>query len=126
MPHSNGSEDFNSIVELPDEVLAAVINSLMVYARGNPGDVCRLMLVKDLAQLIEIDQVTPRPHVLRSVLAELHKAESSTACHGPLLVPTVPEAGLAGDFRVRLNVLNPLVRVLRCSSPVHGKLSLSC
>lgn len=126
MPHSNASEDFNSIVELPDEVLATVINSLTKYARGNPGDVCRLMLVKDRAQLTEIAEVTPNPAITRSVLAELHKAESSTACHGPLLVPAVPEAGLAGDFRVRSNVSNPLVRVLRCNSPVHCKVLLSC
>ncbi|KAL3136789.1 hypothetical protein ABBQ38_005502 [Trebouxia sp. C0009 RCD-2024] len=34
----------NSIVDLPDEVLSAVVTALTSYAHGNPGDVCRLML----------------------------------------------------------------------------------
>lgn len=36
----------STIADLPDEVLATVVNSLTLHARGNPGDVCRLMLVR--------------------------------------------------------------------------------
>ncbi|KAL0035235.1 hypothetical protein WJX79_007672 [Trebouxia sp. C0005] len=44
MEHPQIPEDSSSIIQLPDEVLATVINTLTLHALGNPGDVCRLML----------------------------------------------------------------------------------
>jgi len=50
MKHPQTPEGSSSIIQLPDEVLATVINALTLHALGNPGDVCRLMLVGDIAQ----------------------------------------------------------------------------
>ncbi|DBA76052.1 TPA: hypothetical protein ACH3X1_009800 [Trebouxia sp. C0004] len=44
MENSQIPEGSSSIIQLPDEVLATVINTLTLRALGNPGDVCRLML----------------------------------------------------------------------------------
>ena len=52
MEHPQIPEGSSSFIQLPDEVLATVINTLTLHALGNPGDVCRLMLVGDIAQLI--------------------------------------------------------------------------
>lgn len=39
----------SNIVDLPDEVLTTVVIALTSRAHGNPGDVCRLMLVRTAA-----------------------------------------------------------------------------
>ncbi|DBB15115.1 TPA: hypothetical protein ACH3X3_004124 [Trebouxia sp. C0006] len=44
MEHPQVPEGSSSLIQLPDELLAAVINTLTRHALGNPGDVCRLML----------------------------------------------------------------------------------
>lgn len=40
-----------SIVDLPNELLSTLITILTSSAYGNPGDVCRLMLVSDSLSL---------------------------------------------------------------------------
>jgi hypothetical protein len=55
MKHPQTPEGSSSIIQLPDEVLATVINTLTLHALGNPGDVCRLMLVWDIVQVVTTD-----------------------------------------------------------------------
>ena len=52
MEHPQIPEGSSSIIQLPDEVLSTVINTLTLHALGNPGDVCRLMLVGNIAELV--------------------------------------------------------------------------
>ena len=80
----------SSIVDLPDEVLSAVVTSLTSYAHGNPGDVCRLMLVcmHNNAFLL---------HAFGEIAfsnTELQKVKGINAHDGALLAEAVPEAGL--------------------------------
>lgn len=42
----------SNIVDLPDEVLTTVVIALTSHAHGNPGDVCRLMLVRTAANCV--------------------------------------------------------------------------
>ena len=52
-------ENSSGIIQLPDEVLATVINTLTRHALGNPGDVCRLMLVGNIAQIVKNPTQSP-------------------------------------------------------------------
>lgn len=44
-------EMIGSIVDLPDDLLNNVITTLVSSGHGNPGDVCRLMLVRASANI---------------------------------------------------------------------------
>lgn len=80
----------SSIVDLPDEVLTTVVTALTSFAHGNPGDVCRLMLVCNAA----------KPHFSCIVStkepchSELQKVESVNARYGALLATALHKAGL--------------------------------
>ena len=59
MEHPQVPEGSSSLIQLPDELLAAVINTLTRHALGNPGDVCRLMLVGHIAQPVTKADLEP-------------------------------------------------------------------
>lgn len=80
----------SSIVDLPDEVLTTVVIALTSHAHGNPGDVCRLMLVCTAAKSI----FAASAHYIQAFHSELPKAESVHARHGALLATALREAGL--------------------------------
>ena len=79
-----------SIVDLPDEVLATVMVALTSHAHGNPGDVCRLMLVRTAANPI----FAVSRHYIKAFHSELPKTESVHARNGALLATELREAGL--------------------------------
>ena len=80
----------SSIVDLPDEVLTTVVIALTSHAHGNPGDVCRLMLVRTAAN----HSFAASAHYIEAFRSELPKAESIYARDGALLATELRKAGL--------------------------------
>ena len=80
----------SSIADLPDEVLTTVVIALTSHAHGNPGDVCRLMLVCSAAKPC----FAACAHYIKSFHSELPKAQSVHARDGALLATQLRETGL--------------------------------
>lgn len=113
----------SSIVNLPDEVLTTVVIALTSHAHGNPGDVCRLMLVCSAAKPI----FAASARYVKTFHSELPKAESVHARDGALLATELRETGLG--VRQAASLLAPYIHFASQSKffvPTESPLKPTC